>query len=181
MNILIISRQEIPEVIKYYFQNYNTNAFYSRGPIKCKNILEKKKIHYIFLFLDNSLKKILDDLLLVLNQKAVPVIIFSNTGSQNFQKQFKHYYADILWGQSKEQILSAINDSFQRNSDFSPPKKKFSNLIFKNFFKKKNYKNNKLQLTKGKLFPLFSSLNISKKEKNELLSDFQNPSKKRLE
>ena len=175
MNILIISRQELPEFIRYYFQRNNTNIFYSRGPIKCQNILEKVNIHYILLFVDNNIKKIFNDLLLVLNQKKVPVIVIEKKISQNFQKQIKYYYTSILWVQDKEQILSALNTAFEARSK----RRVISNLIFKHFFKKKQNKISVLSAKENKLFPLFSSLNISAKEKNELLSNFQKTNKKK--
>lgn len=172
MNIIIISRKEIPEFIKQYLQNHNTKIFYSRGPIKCQSIFEKTNIHYILLFIDKNIKKIFNDLLLILNQKNIPVIIVTKENSVGLQQELKYYYFTISQNQAEEKFLASLTFCLQNNPKKNILNKKTSsNLSFKNFFKKKDHETHNTQ--KNFLFPLSSSLDVSIKEKNELLSNFK--------
>jgi hypothetical protein len=177
MNILIISRKETPEFIRYHFQGNNTKIFYSRGPIKSQNIFEKVNIHYILLFIDKNIKRIFYDLLIILNKNAIPVILITKKKYNHFGEKLKYHRFTISEEESEEKFLSHLNFCFNaspqnNNGDTSPD----FPLAFKNFFKKTH----KAQSNKESVaLPLSSSLNISAEEKEELLADFKNNNQKK--
>ena len=171
MNILVVTRRKIPDFIFSYLQDHSTKVFYSKGPLQCRSVLEKKTIHFIVLFIDKNIKKILNDLLLILQKKKIPIITLSDTEkfSENFQNHLQHISIAQREQKALEELAAILQISYQNKGLRADSN---INFVFKNFFKKKNpVKQEFLEKTS---LPLSSSLIVTEQEKSNLLTSFLN-------
>ena len=138
----------------------------SKGPLQCQSILEKKTIQFIILFIDKNINKILNDLLLILQKKKIPIITLSDT--EKFSEKFQNHLQHISIIQKEQKVLEELAITLQKSYQKQRTRNDFNiNFLFKNFFKKKI--SVEQEFSKKISFPLSSSLIITEEEKNTLL------------
>ena len=178
MNILIISREEIPGYIEYYLQKNNVKLFYAKGSIKCQCILKETPINYILFFVGKNIEKILDDILTVINQTTIPVIVCAKQKLNNLA--LTNYYSSIALAKNADEVISELDLYLNNlNNKNTRKTKEISNLIFKNFFKKILKKKILSNTNQKSSLSLSSNLDVSVNEKNELLKNLKKLTKRK--
>ncbi len=179
MDILVISENKLPQFIEEFFNHKKINFFIARGSIHCQSILNTKKIQRIFFFYTSSTQKIEKELIQVINQKPIPVVLFFETAEKKLSVQkssITQYYCDIFLDETQTKILDKVLFFLQPISDKTRAKKT-SNYLFKNYFAK--FKKSTAPKIHSPL-PLASYLEVSNEEKEVLLKDLSQTSKKKI-
>ncbi len=185
MNILVISENQLPRFIEEFFEQTKDNTFTARGSIQCQFILNTKKIQRIFFFYTRATQKIENDIIQVINKKSIPVVLFLETQEENFSFQkssIAQHYCDIFLDEPQTKILDKILFFLQPITDTATDTtmvKKTSNYLFKNYFAKFTKKKFATQKTNPQL-PLASYLEVSNAEKEVLLKNLSETSKKKI-